>query len=92
MKEIVTLIYGHDDYAPVLVHSSTKGIVFSGDNIHDTGYKEFAEGYAKALGTSYQKVYIEDTEDLNKIKEFLSDIGEWERFLKYYDYEDPYGY
>ena len=92
MKEIVTLFYGYDDYSPVLVHSSKKGVVLSGDNIHDTGYREFAEGYAKALDTSYQKVYIEDMDDLNKVKEFLSDIGEWERFLEYYDYDESYGY
>lgn len=85
-KEQVTLFYGYDDYIPVVVYSDKRGVLFQGDNMHDTGYREYALGYTEALNLNLNEVYVEEESDLDEHKELLESADVYKLFQNYFNF------
>lgn len=80
MENKIYVIYSDFDYAPVAVYTEDKGILFSGDNIHEQGYSEFADGYAAASGLEVESIYIDELADLEKHEEIVKKSGVYEEY------------
>ena len=79
----IYLIYSDFDYSPIAVYTEDKGVLFSGDNIHNDGYDEFANGYAMASGREVEQVYIDDIADIEEHAELMKKAGVYDEFMEY---------
>ena len=78
----IYLIYSDYDYSPVAVYTEDKGVLFSGDNIHNQGYGEFAEGYGMASGRPVELVYIDDMDDIEEHAALMKKAGVYDEFME----------
>ena len=80
MENTIYVIYSDFDYAPVAVYTEDKGVLFSGDNIHEQGYSEFADGYASASGREITSIYVDDLTDLSENEDIMRKAGVYEEY------------
>ena len=80
MDNKIYVIYSDFDYAPVAVYTEDKGVLFSGDNIHEQGYSEFADGYAAASDREIKSIYIDDMTDVFENKDIMKKTGVYEEY------------
>lgn len=83
-RNCITLIYGDGDYSPVLVLDEEGRSIFTGDNMHNRGYEQFAMGYAEAKGLEVQEIFIDTLEEVEAIKPLLVATKSYADFRNYY--------
>lgn len=81
-KETIKLFESDYDYAPVFVFDERDNKVFSGDNMHNSGYREYARGYADALGLEVLRIGLFEDRDLIEHEKTLKEYGIYEEYLE----------
>lgn len=84
MSEEVTLVWSDNDYVPVVLHSSHKGVMFRWSNMYEPWYVDFAEGYVAALGLELNNIYIDNMYSVIEYKDFLEKIGLYDIYIEHF--------
>lgn len=78
----IKLFHSDYDYAPVFVFDEYGNKLMSGDNSHNSGYEDYARGYAEGSGLELLSIGIYEDSDLIEKEELLKEYGIYEEYLE----------
>lgn len=86
-KEMFILSSDYDN-SPVVIYMEEFGIIFEGDNMHNNGFWDFAEGFSKAY-TALTSVEVEQIQvDINEIEDLETNKVILEKTKSYVSFKD----